>query len=110
MEQREHMITQDELREILWRCVRNIRNAGKPSDDEDELIVFETDKLQAIMHGVLVNYLEPANQLLRSAYQIASRNGESVAWKAFANQLEDELKREHKILHPETPQHTKEIE
>lgn len=32
-----------------------------------------------------------SEQLLRSAYQIASRKGESTNWEAFKNSLEKEL-------------------
>jgi len=31
------------------------------------------------------------NELLRSAYQIASREGEDTNWNAFKNNLEEEL-------------------
>lgn len=38
-----------------------------------------------------------ANSLLRSAYSIASRNGEQTNWDAFKNEVYKELVEEHKI-------------
>lgn len=40
--------------------------------------------------------LRRANQVLRSAMSIASRNGECVNWEAFTKQLENVLIEQHK--------------
>ena len=37
-----------------------------------------------------------ANELLRSAYAIAQRNGEQTNWEAFRNQLKQALEAQHK--------------
>jgi hypothetical protein len=45
--------------------------------------------------------LELANGFLRSAYQIALRNGECTNWEAFKKCVYEELVREHKIIYPD---------
>lgn len=45
--------------------------------------------------------LGTANSLLRSAYQIALREGEYTNWKDFRDRVYEELLSEHKILHPQ---------
>jgi hypothetical protein len=47
---------------------------------------------------VLKKQLAKANSLLRSAYSIAERNGESTNWEAFKNQVEKALDDEREIL------------
>ena len=44
-----------------------------------------------------LTYNENANSLLRSAWMIASRNGEQTNWEAFKNAVYKELVEEHKI-------------
>jgi hypothetical protein len=44
--------------------------------------------------------LKEANELLRSAFAIAERNGASTNWEAWRNQLRIALNRQHKILYP----------
>ncbi len=43
-----------------------------------------------------------SNDILRSMYQIAARGGKETNWEAFMVRLEDELKRQHHIMHPST--------
>lgn len=43
----------------------------------------------------MTKLITEANSLLRSAYQIALRNGESTNWEAFKNSVYKELVREH---------------
>lgn len=47
--------------------------------------------------------LEIANGLIRSAFEIAKRNGKDTNWVAFRKQLDKELKRQHKILYAVKP-------
>jgi len=47
----------------------------------------------------LMNELKKANDLLRSASQIANRNGDSVDWESFRSRLKNTLDDQHKILH-----------
>ena len=46
----------------------------------------------------LLTLLQEANDLLRSAYEIASRDGKETNWKAFRARLKDALKRQNEIL------------
>ena len=44
--------------------------------------------------------LAEANELLRSAWQIANRGGKETDWPAWRAKLEESLKRQHDALHP----------
>jgi hypothetical protein len=44
--------------------------------------------------------LTNANELLRSAYQIAKREGESTNWEAWVYQLKNGLDDQHAVMHP----------
>jgi hypothetical protein len=48
--------------------------------------------------ALFTSELEKANQLLRSAYQIAHRKGKDTNWDSFEKQLKAELEREHGLL------------
>ena len=52
----------------------------------------------AIAHNKI--RMEEANSLLRSAYQIANRNGEDTNWDAFKNSLEKELLESKGVEYP----------
>lgn len=45
--------------------------------------------------------LEDANEVLRSTYSIAMREGKQVGWKYFQKRVQKTLKRQHKIMYPE---------
>lgn len=45
---------------------------------------------------------QECNELLRSAYSIACRDGKDTNWEAFRGRLKCELDREHAIMHKET--------
>lgn len=44
--------------------------------------------------------LKLPNDLLRTAYAIADREGVDTGWKVFKRNLSNELEREHKIIYP----------
>ncbi len=44
--------------------------------------------------------LHEANDICRSAYQIAARNGAETNWTPFTERLKDALKRQHEIMYP----------
>ena len=44
--------------------------------------------------------LEDANQLCRSAYQIALRNGERTNWDGYRKALGESLARQHRVMFP----------
>ena len=56
-------------------------------------------KFLEVENEAIQRELEPSNQLLRSAYQIARRDGKDVNWFAFQKQVDAELKRQHQILY-----------
>lgn len=58
--------------------------------ETDQLYILTTNYINQRIH----QELEPANQLLRSAYAVAKRDGKGVNWQAFRTNLEDELNRE----------------
>ena len=50
----------------------------------------------------LLAAVEKANEVCRSAYQVASRGGAETNWPAgFMNRLKEALDRQHKIMHPD---------
>lgn len=48
----------------------------------------------------MVERIEKSNDLLRSTYQIASRNGLEVEWDNFKRVVMEELEKQHKIMYP----------
>ncbi len=47
----------------------------------------------------LTEALAEANEVLRSAYQIAARGGVETNWPPFTTRVGDVLKKQHAILH-----------
>ena len=67
-------------------------------DDANKVIASlraECDALRAA--------LKDANDLCRSAYAIAERNGEAN-WPAFRKRLGDSLERQHRVMYPVYPE------
>ena len=44
--------------------------------------------------------LESANEMCRSAFQIAQREGVDTNWETFKNRLDESLKIQHQVMHP----------
>lgn len=63
----------------------------------DELALHSTHDLAKVSERIM-SALRNANDLLRSAYQVAQRDGAVTNWAAFAKRLEDELVSESKLL------------
>lgn len=53
----------------------------------EEYSMLNTDNVEKAMYDY--------NALLRSAYQVANRQGENTNWPAFANQLQACLEKHH---------------
>ena len=80
--------------DILMIPVMNaIKKHVKDSDAQTEIY---NRAYEAIQNSMDVTPKE-ANSLLRSAYSIASRNGEQTNWDAFKKSVGIELDSEHKI-------------
>ena len=50
--------------------------------------------------------IEESNSLLRSAYQIAARDGSKTNWEAFRNQVYKALIRQHEMMYPKDKNET----
>ena len=46
-----------------------------------------------------------ANEVCRSAYQIAARGGAETNWPAFKARLDEALKRQHELMYPKAPEY-----
>ncbi len=49
---------------------------------------------------ILREYLMPANDLLRSAYQVTTRKGCDTNWETFGKIIKIELDNQHAVLKP----------
>lgn len=56
--------------------------------------------VREIWHTEAELELDEVNSLLRSAYQIALRDGKDTNWEAWRNQLFKVLKKQHKLMYP----------
>lgn len=80
--------------------------AARYSAAEKELALLSTDrnawklaaKTFASYSDSLIDVIKEANEVCRSAYQIASRGGAETNWPPFADRLGAALERQHKIL------------
>ena len=70
-----------------WSLVRNLKDYTEK--------IYNGTYLGVEISTVVKDDPTEANSLLRSAYQIASRNGEKTNWKAFKDRVYEELVREH---------------
>src|SRR5690348_443154 len=48
----------------------------------------------------LLNELKKANEVLRSCYQVAAREGKETNWEPFLKTIDNILKEQHEILYP----------
>lgn len=64
------------------------------------VIEVELEELMDLIETYRIDELKPANDVLRSAYQIASRLGKDTSWQAFTAILKAELDREHAVMYP----------
>jgi hypothetical protein len=49
---------------------------------------------------LLTEMLDKANSLLRSAFEIAKREGKDTYWPGFKNGLDEILKEQHRVMYP----------
>lgn len=57
-----------------------------------------SDKYNETEH--LIEEIKQSNDLLRSAWMIAKRDGKDTNWEAFRGQLSIALERQHKMMYP----------
>jgi thioesterase domain-containing protein len=56
-----------------------------------------SDKYKETEH--LIKEIKESNDLLRSAFMIAKRDGKETNWEAFRNQVSIALERQHKMMY-----------
>lgn len=86
--------TPDDVREAVKYLTENA-DRGTLVDKHIETLINAALRQQ---RGVPIEVLEDANQICRSAYQIAARGGGDTNWPAFASRIEKELDRQAKAL------------
>jgi hypothetical protein len=91
--------------ESIWRCEEcfNTHSEFLPHPEsllheiklEGSYIIQLNEKIERLIIEV-----KESNQLLRSAYSIAKRDGNETNWEAFRNQVSIALERQHKMIYP----------
>lgn len=78
---------------MAYHVIKNGHPDGTASDPDQAI-----ENIMRLIAQAEVRLLEKPNELLRSAYQIALREGSETNWQAFTKQLKAELDREHQII------------
>lgn len=65
-------------------------------DDADEQLGEAQTDLDRYRHA-----LESANEICRSAFAIADREGQTTNWQAFRARAKESLAIQHRVLYPE---------
>lgn len=92
--------------ESIWRCEEcfNTHSEFLPHPEsllhEIKLAGSHIIQLNEEINRLIIEVKE-SNQLLRSAYSIAERDGIGTNWEAFRNQVSIVLERQHKMIYPE---------
>jgi hypothetical protein len=93
-----------EIIDIIDTLIHSITRRHIPDYPEADKAV---KALQSYIDTKIIEELEKPNQLLRSMWQIAERDGYKTNWEDFRKQLKTELEREHKIMYPQALNHRK---
>jgi len=77
---------------------------------ESEAIMDDSDRMIACILGVAIDALakqeqvfaalKDANDLCRSAYQVAIREGRETNWPSFRDRLSESLAHQHRVMYP----------
>lgn len=80
---------------------RHYAQAAAELDRLHDALAGEAVLRKALVQQVrrLTEALEEANQVLRSAYQVAARGGIETNWPPFTSRIDAVLKSQHAILH-----------
>ena len=77
------------------------RIAELESVNEDQaLTISQNDYAYAVDKEMMEAEIKESNDLLRSAFMIAKRDGKETNWEAFRNQVSIALERQHKMMYP----------
>ena len=68
-------------------------------NEDQALIISQNDYAYTIDREMMEAEIKESNDLLRSAFMIAKRDGEGTNWEAFHNQISVALERQHKIIY-----------
>ena len=84
---------------MLWM---QAREAQDRLDEQRNLVRDLTTVLEKRNDEIkrLSEALTEANDMLRSAYQVAKRDGAETGWEAFRTRLAAVLKKQHAIMYP----------
>jgi hypothetical protein len=87
---------------LIERMQETIDNA---IDNEQvyEIRIASFDQVKKVMEAEI----KESNDLLRSAWMIAKRDGKDTNWEAFRGQLNIALERQHKMMYPKDEEVTK---
>ena len=76
------------------------RIAELESVNEDQaLTISQNDYAYAVDKEMMEAEIKESNDLLRSAFMIAKRDGKETNWEAWHNQLSVALARQHKMMY-----------
>ena len=76
------------------------RIAELESVNEDQaLTISQNDYAYTIDREIIKTKIKESNDLLRSAFMIAKRDGKETNWEAWRKQLEIALTRQHKMMY-----------
>lgn len=102
--------------------IERLDNPQRPAPRDTDLVILDTERTQTDMHEAagalrgenacrkaLVNEirrlsttLAEANEVCRSAHEIAKRDGAETNWEAFRNRLRVALANQHAIMYPKS--------
>jgi len=69
-------------------------------NEDQALTISQNDYAYTIDREMMEAEIKESNDLLRSAFMIAKRDGKETNWEAFRNQVSIALERQHKMMYP----------
>lgn len=69
-------------------------------NEDQALTIAQNDYAYTIDKEMMEAEIKASNDLLRSAWMIAKRDGKDTNWEAFRGQLNNALARQHKMIYP----------
>lgn len=73
-------------------------------NEDQALTILQNDYAYTIDKEMMEAEIKASNDLLRSAFMIAKRDGKETNWEAWRKQLEIALTRQHKMMYGEKAQ------
>ena len=90
--------------ESIWRCEECFNTHSEFLPHPEQLlheIKLEGSHIIQLNEEIkrLMDEVKESNQIIRSAYSIAKRDGKETNWEAFRNQVSIALERQHKMMY-----------